>query len=56
LKKNKAGRIVTTQTPKRAGDKPKEKKKPKGLNNIQSIPIIAEKRKADNDIDFPKPI
>ncbi|CAB4016779.1 High affinity nerve growth factor receptor [Paramuricea clavata] len=56
LKKNKVGRIVSEHVPRRAGDKPKEKKKRKGLNNIPTVPIVSEKRKADNDIDFAKPM
>lgn len=53
---NKAGRIVHQQVPKRAGEKPKEKKKRKGQNNICTTPIIAEKRRVDEDIDFAKPL
>lgn len=56
LKKNKVGRIVSQHVPRRAGDKPKEKKKRKGHNNIPTVPIVSEKRKADNDIDFAKPM
>ena len=54
--KNKAGRIIAKHIPKRAGEKPKAKKKQKGLNNIQSVPVVRGKRKADYAIDFSKPM
>ncbi|KXJ18326.1 High affinity nerve growth factor receptor, partial [Exaiptasia diaphana] len=55
-KGNKEGKIIHHQVPKRAGEKPKEKKKRKGKNNIQSTPIFLEKPQADDDIDFEKPL
>lgn len=56
MRNNKAGRILNEQVPKRVGEKPRKKKKRKGQNNNQSTPSNTEKRKADNDFDFPKPI
>ena len=40
--------------PKRAGEKPKEKKKRKEQNNVESVPIVIKRRKADDEIDFQK--
>ena len=55
-KKNKAANIVKDNAPKRAGEKPKEKKKRKGQNNVESVPIVIKRRKADDEIDFQKPM
>ena len=55
-KKNKATNIVKDNAPKRAGEKPKEKKKRKGQNNVESVPIVIKRRKADDEIDFQKPM
>ena len=55
-KKGKANNIVYANIPKRAGEKPKEKKKRKGQNNVKCIPILEEVQRSDNDIDFLKPL
>ena len=55
-KKNKAANIVKDNVPKRAGEKPKEKKKRKGQNNVESVPIVIKRRKTDDEIDFQKPM
>ena len=55
-KKGKANNIVHANIPKRAGEKPKEKKKRKGQNNVQCVPIVEEVQRPDNDIDFQKPL
>jgi len=41
--------------PKRAGEKPKEKKKRKGKNNVKSVSIVTEQPPVDPYIDLPKP-
>lgn len=55
-KKGKANNIVYANIPKRAGEKPKEKKKRKGQNNVKCVPILEEVQRPDNDIDFQKPL
>ena len=55
-KEGKASSILQANIPKRAGEKPKEKKKRKGQNNIELNPIVEEIERADNDLDFQKPL
>ena len=55
-KEGKASSILNAYIPKRAGEKPKEKKKRKGQNNVAQTPIMEETERPDNDIDFQKPL
>ena len=55
-KEGKASSILNAYIPKRAGEKPKEKKKRKGQNNVVQNPIMEEIERPDNDIDFQKPL
>ncbi|KAJ7391193.1 hypothetical protein OS493_019324 [Desmophyllum pertusum] len=55
-KTNKASSILNANISKRAGEKPKEKKKRKGQNNVEQIPILEEIERPDNDIDCQKPL
>ena len=55
-RKGKANSIVHANIPKRAREKPKEKKKRKGQNNVQCVPIVEEVQRPDGDIDFQKPL
>ena len=55
-KDGKMDKIVFANIPKRAGEKPKEKKKRKGQNNVEQRPVINEVMAKDDDIDFPKPL
>ena len=42
--------------PKRAGEKPRDKKKRKGKNNVKSVPVLNQQAPIDPDIDSPKPV
>lgn len=55
-KKGKANNIVYANIPKRAGEKPKEKKQRKWQNNVKCVPILEEVQRPENDIDFQKPL
>ena len=55
-KEGKASSILQANIPTRAGEKPKEKKKRKGHNNIELNPIVEEIERTDNDLDFQKPL
>lgn len=45
-----------SHVPKRAGEKPKEKKKKKGQNNVEQKPVDEEVILEEEDVDFPKPL
>ena len=53
---DKLKKIAFANIPQRAGEKPKEKKKRKGKNNISQKPINEEAFPTDEDIDFQKPL
>ncbi|CAB3990578.1 Hypothetical predicted protein [Paramuricea clavata] len=55
-KSDKASKIIFGNIPIRAGEKPREKKKRKGSNNVELHPIVEEVRRNDIDLDFPKPL
>ena len=46
----------TKNRPKRAGDKPREKKERKGQNNVELTPIVQLDTPADPGIDYEKPL
>jgi len=48
-------KIAFAHVPKRAGEKPKEKKKRKGQNNAVQRPVD-EFITREEDVDFPKPL
>ena len=47
-------KIAFAHVPKRAGEKPKEKKKRKGQNNAEQRPVDEEVIPREEDVDFPK--
>ena len=55
-KEGKASSTLQANIPKQAGEKQKEKKKRKGQNNIEQNPIVEEIERADNNLDFQKPL
>lgn len=54
--KDKLKKIAFANIPQRAGEKPKEKKKRKGKNNVSQKPINEEVFPTDEDGDFQKPL
>ena len=55
-KDGKMDKILFEHIQKRAGEKPKEKKKQKGRNNVEQRPVVDEVEPEDDEIDFRKPL